>query len=112
MPTETIRAQRRTSITFPAMRLLAVAVLSVFTVSSVDAQEPVTRQQAIAAAMSRGPRVTVGRADSALARAQLATARAFPNPSVTAEYTKSAPQRHFTADITLDFPWLRAARIG
>ena len=92
------------------MRVLtAIHGLVVF---AAQAQQPVTRQQAIEAARARGPRVTVAAADTSLARAQLAIARAFQNPTVTGEYTKSPPQRHLTIDLPLDFPWLRAARTG
>jgi len=37
--------------------------------------------------------------------------RAFPNPTVSADYSKSAPQFHLTADQPLEFPWLRGARL-
>ena len=40
------------------------------------------------------------------------TARAWQNPTVTGEYTKSPPQRHLSMELPLDFPWLRAARVG
>src|SRR5258705_8859924 len=61
--------------------------------------EPVTRQQAIASALARGPRVSIAFADTALARAEISVARAWQNPIVTAEYTKSVPQRHLTVEI-------------
>ena len=76
------------------------------------AQQPITRQQAIDAAIARGPRVLAAFADTALARGQLTTARAWQNPTVTGEYTKSPPQRHLSMELPLDFPWLRAARVG
>jgi outer membrane protein, heavy metal efflux system len=79
---------------------------------AAEAQQPVTRQQAIDAAIARGPRVLVAFADTALARGQFWTARAWQNPTVTGEYTKSPPQRHLSVEVPLDFPWLRAARVG
>jgi cobalt-zinc-cadmium efflux system outer membrane protein len=79
---------------------------------AAEAQQPVTRQQAIDAAIARGPRVLVAFADTALARGQLGSARAWQNPTVTGEYTKSPPQRHLSVELPLDFPWLRAARVG
>lgn len=76
------------------------------------AQQRVTLQQARAAALATGSRVRIAAADEALARADAVTARAFPNPTVAADYTKSPPQYHLTADQPLEFPWLRRARIG
>lgn len=75
------------------------------------AQQRVTLDQARAAALANGSRVRIAAADQALAQADAVTARAFPNPTVAAEYTKSAPQYHLTADQPLEFPWLRSARI-
>ncbi len=77
-----------------------------------DAQRPVTRADAIAAALARGPRLAIAAADTSAARAVLIGARAYANPTVTASLTKDAPQRHVLADLPLDFPWLRRARIG
>jgi cobalt-zinc-cadmium efflux system outer membrane protein len=93
----------RISASFIAL-LLAV-------VSPAAGQQRVTLAEARAAALAHGSRVRLAEADSALARADLLTARAFPNPTASAEYTKSAPQYHLTAEQPLEFPWLRAARI-
>ncbi len=79
---------------------------------SLAGQQPVTREQAVAAAQSRGARAIFGRADTALAAGALRSARAFPNPSLAASYTKDVPHRHYIADLSLDLPWLRSARIG
>jgi cobalt-zinc-cadmium efflux system outer membrane protein len=51
------------------------------------------------------------RADSAAARARLATARALPNPSLAASYSKSAPQKHVSLEIPFDAPWSRGPRV-
>ena len=75
-------------------------------------QQPVTRAQAVAAALERGARVALGRADTAAARGFVRVARAFPNPSFSATYTKAVPQYHAIVDLPLDVPWLRAPRIG
>jgi cobalt-zinc-cadmium efflux system outer membrane protein len=75
------------------------------------AQQRVTLEQARSAALANGSRVAIAAADEALARADAVTARAFPNPTVAADYTKSPPQYHLTADQPLEFPWLRSARI-
>ena len=73
---------------------------TVFT-NFAGAQQAVSRSDAIAAALSRGARLAVARADTAAARAQLATAGAFTNPSLAATYTKSVPQYHVTLDLPL-----------
>jgi cobalt-zinc-cadmium efflux system outer membrane protein len=78
----------------------------------LTAQQPVTRSQAVAAALARGARVALGRADTAAARGLVRTARAFPNPALSASYTKDVPQYHAVLDLPLDLPWLRGARIG
>lgn len=75
-------------------------------------QQPVTRADAVTAALTRGARAALGRADTALAAGGLRAARAFPNPSLAATYTKDLPHYHYIADLALDLPWLRAARIG
>src|SRR6266704_1839534 len=49
---------------------------------------------------------------SALVAGLLRGARAYPNPSFAATYTKDVPRYHYIADVSLDLPWLRSARIG
>lgn len=72
----------------------------------------VTRADAIAAALAAGPRALEARADSAAARGDLASARAFANPVFSATYTKSVPRYHYILDIPVDWPWVRAPRVG
>jgi len=79
---------------------------------SLVAQQPVTRAQAVAAALARGTRAAFGRADSAAAAGALHGARLYPNPLLSATYTKDVPHYHVIADLPLDLPWIRAARIG
>ena len=76
------------------------------------AQQPVTRSDAVAAALARGARVALGRADTAAALGAARTARAFPNPTVSGSYSKDTPNYHALSDLPLDLPWLRSARIG
>jgi len=76
------------------------------------AQQPITRAQAVAAALARGARAALGRADTAAAAGVLRGARLYPNPLVSATYTKDVPHYHVVADVPLDLPWLRSARIG
>ena len=73
---------------------------------------PVTRAQAVASALTRGAPAAFGRADTAAAAGVLRAARLYPNPSVAASYTKDVPHYHVLADLALDLPWLRAARVG
>src|SRR3989442_7737146 len=74
--------------------------------------QPVTRAQAVAAALTRGAPAAFGRADTAAAAGALRAARLYPNPSVAARYTKDVPHYHVLADVALDLPLLRAARVG
>src|SRR5437899_11393003 len=74
--------------------------------------QPVTRAQAVAAALTRGTPAAFGRADTAAAAGALRAARLYPNPSVAASYTKAVPHYHVLADVALDLQWLRAARVG
>ncbi|HEV8380870.1 MAG TPA: TolC family protein [Gemmatimonadales bacterium] len=76
------------------------------------AQQPVTRADAAVAALARGARVALGRADTIAALGAARTARAFPNPTVSGSYTKDTPNYHLLGDLPLDLPWLRAPRIG
>jgi len=64
------------------------------------------------AALASGPRVALARADSAAARAALITARALPNPSLTASYTADKPSKHVALDVPFDAPWTRGPRLG
>jgi len=93
----------------------AFSLVSLWTVSIVrlvSPQQPVTRGDAVAAALARGARGAFGRADTAAAAALLRGARLYPNPTLAATYTKDVPHYHVIADLPLDLPWLRAARIG
>jgi len=97
---------RLARLSFGAMALCCVAVVS------LRAQEPVTRTQALAAALQRGARAAFGRADTAAARGVLHGARLYPNPVLSATYSKDVPHYHVVADLPLDLPWIRSARIG
>lgn len=74
--------------------------------------QPVSRAAAVDSALARGTRLGVARADTALAGARLLAARAWPNPTLNAAYSKSTPQYHVTADLPLDLPYLRGARVA
>jgi outer membrane protein, heavy metal efflux system len=98
------------------MRLPLAAIacaLGVLAVAPAPAQVvPLTRSDAIRVALDRGVRLGGARADTSLAHAQLITATALPNPTLSATYTKDVPSYHVLADIPIDFPWLRRTRIA
>ena len=82
-------------------------------VAGVAQQGPsLSRMQAIAAALSRNPRLAAARADSVTAVARITTAGALPNPTIAATYTKSTPQYHVIAEMPLDQLWLRGTRVA
>ena len=76
------------------------------------AQQAVSRAEVMQAAVARGPRLAIARADSTAAQAGLALARQFENPVAGISHSKSAPTEHYSLDVPLDFPWLRSSRIG
>src|SRR5256886_17289556 len=76
------------------------------------AQQPVTRAQAVEAALARGARAALGRADTAFAAGALRTARALPNSTLSGAYTKDAHHYHYVAYLSLDMPLLRSALFG
>lgn len=93
------------------IRLFIVAAIVPWTAATAQQPTRVTRAEAIAAATQRGPRLALGRADTALAGAQLLSARAFPNPTLSASYTKDIPRYHVTAELPFDVLGVRGTRI-
>ncbi|HXM38318.1 MAG TPA: TolC family protein [Gemmatimonadales bacterium] len=91
---------------------IALTLLCLLAPSELLAQQPVTRAAAVTAALIRGARAALGRADTAAAWGVARTARAFPNPTVSGTYSKDTPNYHALGDLPLDLPWLRAPRIG
>ena len=87
-------------------------VLTIVAVGAAGAQQPVTREQAVAAALANGPRVARAAPDVAAARAEVTGARAFQNPTALLSYSGSVPRLHAELEVPLDFPWLRRARVG
>ena len=89
-----------------------VLVVAAVSPSRVRAQvTPLSRAQAVAEAIDHGGRLGVARADTAVANAQLIAARALLNPDLNASYSKSFPNYHVTADVPIDFPFVRRLRI-
>lgn len=74
------------------------------------AQRPVTRAEAVESAVSRGPRLAAARADTALASAQLLSARLRPDPAVSLGYSASRPLYHVSVDLPFDFLGIRSTR--
>lgn len=95
------------------MRSLARAAAILFVVSAAAArgQQPVSREQAIQAAVTRGARSAVARADTLVGAAQLLTARSWENPSLGATWSKSPPNYHAIVDLPLDITRARGTRI-
>ena len=94
------------------MRSLAGATaLLVFLAAVARSQQPVTRGQAIDAAVSRGARAAVARADTLVGSAQLLTARSWDNPSLSATYSKAPPNYHAILDLPLDVTGARGSRV-
>lgn len=93
---------------------ISIVVAAAILAAPVAAQQvrPVTRAAAIEAARTRGVRLPAARADTLVATAELITARALANPTLTASYSKSAPQYHAELELPLPFPWIRNARTG
>src|SRR3989442_1187267 len=80
--------------------------------AGLTAQRTVTRADAVTAALARGARAALGRADTTAALGGVRAARAFPNPTFSGSYTKDTPNYHALGDLPLDLPWLRSPRIG
>jgi cobalt-zinc-cadmium efflux system outer membrane protein len=94
------------------MRFLIPAAAFLLSFQAVArSQEPLTRQQAVESAVSRGARAALARADTLVGSAQLRTARQWDNPSLAATYTKSTPRYHEVVDLPLDITGARSARI-
>jgi outer membrane protein, heavy metal efflux system len=86
-----------------------LAILS--PVPILGAQQPLSRAEAIQAALGKSVLVAAISADTIAASARLRSAREYPNPSLTMSYSKDAPQNHFSFDIPLDLPGIRGPRV-
>jgi cobalt-zinc-cadmium efflux system outer membrane protein len=94
------------------MRLHCALAGFAFVGGSLAGQQPVSRADAVDAALARGARGAFARADTQAAAGLLHGAGLYPNPSLSATYTKDTPHYHLIADVPLDLPWLRSARVG
>lgn len=89
-----------------------IIIVAVGCVGRAAAQRPVTREQAVDAAITVGPRLAVAKADTEVALAALISASSLPDPTISASYTKDLPSYHTTVEWPIDFPWLRGPRVG
>jgi len=89
----------------------AIVLLAIAVPFGARGQQPVTREQAIDAAVTRGARAAVARADTLIGAAQLLTARSWDNPSLAATYSKAPPNYHAIVDLPLDVTGIRGTRI-
>ena len=89
----------------------AIVLLVIAVPFSARGQQPVTREQAIDAAVTRGARAAVARADTLIGAAQLLTARSWDNPSLAATYSMAPPNYHAIVDLPLDVTGIRGTRI-
>jgi cobalt-zinc-cadmium efflux system outer membrane protein len=97
----------------PVLFLTAALALGLGgSIAPAAAQVPVSRAEAVDAALRRGSRLAIARADSSVAEALRGGARVLPDPTLAAEYTKSLPTHHLSLDWPLDVPWIRSPRIG
>ncbi|MEO8621742.1 MAG: TolC family protein [bacterium] len=102
-----------TDIKHPVRRIIVALSLGLLANVPAGAQRQVTRADADSVALSAGTRIALARADTAAAIARLLSARAIPNPTLAASYSKSAPQKHVTLDIPVfDAMWTRNLRVG
>jgi cobalt-zinc-cadmium efflux system outer membrane protein len=90
-----------------------VGLVGLLAITPAGAQRPVTRAEALSAALAAGTRVALARADTAAALARLLSARALPNPVFATTYSTAVPQKHLTLDIPVfDALWKRGALVG
>ena len=101
----------RRGVNFLMLSLVRATVLVSFLPAVARSQQPVTRQQAVELAVTRGARAAVARADTLVASAQLLTTRQRDNPSVAMTYSKSTPNYHEIVDLPIDLTGVRSARI-
>ena len=77
-----------------------------------DSLTTIRRADAVRAAIERGGRLGVARADTLAAYGALVTARGLINPILTANRTTDIPHYHVELELPIDFRGLRSARIG
>ena len=91
---------------------LASALLVCVVTASAQAQRPVSRLDAVAAAVTRGPLVAFIAADTARAAADYRTAGVRFQPNLQASFTQASPQYHVIGELPLDGTLLRNRRLA
>src|ERR1041385_3795659 len=92
-------------------RALSIGLdVGLFTSRASGQDRALTRERAVADALTRSPRTAILVADTAAALAGLLTARTLPNPTLSGVYSKDTPNYHLTADYPIDFLWLRGTK--
>jgi cobalt-zinc-cadmium efflux system outer membrane protein len=89
----------------------AIFPLAIAVPACMRSQQPVSRDQAIEAALTRGARAAVARADTLVGAALLLTARSWDNPSLAATVSKAPPKYHTIVDLPLDITGIRGTRV-
>ena len=102
---------RTVVVNFLMRSILPLAALLLVASQAARGQQPITRQQAVDAAVARGARAAVARADTLVGAAQLLSARQWENPSLSATYSKAVPRYHEIIDLPFDISGARSARI-
>jgi cobalt-zinc-cadmium efflux system outer membrane protein len=98
--------------TYTLCALCAFVATSLSAQSLTASEVVLSRDAAMRLAVQRSPRSALARAEVAAAAAASALARQFENPVLTASYSGADPRAHFSLDIPLDLPKVRAARIA
>jgi outer membrane protein, heavy metal efflux system len=91
--------------------IIRTAAFLIAVSAAARGQQPITRQQAVESAVTRGARAAVSRADTLVGAAQLLSARQFDNPSLSAAYSKSTPRYHEIVDLPFDISGARGVRV-
>lgn len=106
--------RRSVIVTAPLAALLATsaALAPLGAQAAAGPVLPLTRAEAVERAVARGVRLPVARADTLVAAAELLAARALPNPTLNASYSRSTPNYHVEVELPLALPWIRGARVG
>lgn len=94
-------------LSFPILPLVTFITCG----QALVAQRAVSRRDAIATALSRGPMVALIAADTARAAADLSIAGVRFQPNLQTSYTESSPQYHVIGELPLDGTLLRGKRL-
>ncbi len=112
LPNEPLMSRSRSAVSLPCA-LLALLACARGTVAAQQGNTgPLTREAAVGMALARGSQAALASVTARGVEAQLLSARAIPNPTLVASYSKSTPQYHAALEIPLDYLTLRPLRIA